>query len=583
MLDPGSAAVETGPPANLKVVTRDCLFAPVGGPPVRSGLSGSVANRRGVVIRARAEQPDGGLQLSVPPGRTNAYYNVDPLGTLNTTLTFEDCKDAAPDIVDAGRAELKQRPWATQDPLTAATADTSPWKGFRLKVETDPAVFTTDKRPVPLGVAFYNPADNVRRAYADIAWGFARPRTAAEARVKLWWPSAKDDELTPGTFNDLRNLLKTTRPDDIILIRHTGECPLDTEEIKSVTKPSEGDLRLTFKPEEGSRPVLVVKDDNERDQTLFKLKSGEVTFEGIHFQLKPNRPKDGQLVAAVSILGGKSCTFKNCLFTLAEEEDSKVAAVHLPDIDKVMAMDPAMRPVPKVVFDHCLVRGKGRGVWVEVSRPLHLEMTDSLTALDGPVVLAEAGGKPVPGAAGSAKFTRVTMLTGGSVIEMRGGKTTDAMRASGLPTLKVDTDKCLFVAVPFAGRPLVDLDGVDPADWKVVLTWQVTEGNRYANFESGADLAIIRPGGDGTPKVWTRDDWIGNISEPPGADKRFGQVTFTTPVTGLKDLPALKPADLVTRTVDFPDLSGAKTLDVGVDPTVLKEKLKLSLPDEPKP
>src|SRR5205823_5198366 len=158
---------------------------------------------------------------------------------------------------------------------------------------------------------------------------------------KVWVPNAKQEDLAAGEFAELRALLKTVRPGDDVLIRHTGDLPLDTEEIKAATKPSEGEMRLTFKPEKGSQPVLVVKEDNERDQTLFKLKSGEVTFEGLHFRLKPNRPKDGQIVAAVGVIGGKGVTFRFCVFTLAEEDDSKVAVVHLPDSDKVMAMDPA--------------------------------------------------------------------------------------------------------------------------------------------------------------------------------------------------------------------------------------------------
>jgi hypothetical protein len=121
-------------------------------------------------------------------------------------------------------------------------------------------------------------------------------------------------------------------------------------------------------------------------------------------------------------------------------------------------------------------------------------MTDTLTAIDGPVLLTEAGGKASAAATSEAKFTHVTALAGGPVVEMRGGKTVDAMRSAGLVPLKVETDKCLFVAVSGAGRPLLELDGVDPTEWKSVLTWQVTEANRYANFESGAVLAVIRPG-----------------------------------------------------------------------------------------
>lgn len=325
--------------------------------------------------------------------------------------------------------------------------------------------------------------------------------------------------------------------------------------------------------------MLTINDDAQRDQTLFKLLGGEVTFEDIHFRLRPDQPKERQTVAAVALLGGKSCTFTNCVFTLAEEDESKVAAVHLPDIEKVMVMKPETRLAPKVTFTNCLIRGRGRGVWVGASRPVNLVVSNTLTALNGPVFFAEAGGEAVGAGPSKAQFTRVTVLAGGPVVEMR-GKTADA-KAAGLVKLEVEADRCLFVAVRDAGRPLVELDGVDPTEWKTVLNWQVKEGNRYANFDASAVLAVIRPGGDGALKEWTRDDWIGNVGEPLAADKRFGSVTFAAPAPTLKELAAVKPADVAAKTVDFPDLMDPKALDVGVDPNEWKKK---PLPaDEPKP
>jgi hypothetical protein len=372
------------------------------------------------------------------------------------------------------------------------------------------------------------------------------------------------------------------RPGEVILVRHTGELKRNRVELKPRTKPSEGEFRVTFRADDGYRPIFVIDADAQPDQTIFKLLGGEVTFENIHFHLRPGQPKGGQTVAAVALLGGKSCTFNNCVFTLAEDDDSKVAAVHLPDIARVMVMKPETRQAPEVVFNGCLIRGRGRAVWAQTSRPVNLKMTNTLTAVNGPVLLTEAGDKAAGGSS-TAKFLRVTALVGGPVVEMRGTKTGDAMRASGLPMLKVDADRCLFVAIKDAGKPLLELDAVDPADWKTVLTWQVTmmEGNRYSHFDSSPVLALIRPGGDGAEKPWTRDEWIGNVGEPAGADKRFGTVTFAAPLPGLNELFAVKPADIVAKSFDFPDLTGAKALDVGVDPADLK-KLPLA-PDEPRP
>jgi hypothetical protein len=520
------------------------------------------------------------------PGQTNAYYNVDPLGTQNETLTFEDCRSLAsagkePAIRDDRRADLKQRPWAEKQAyeVVSSEAPGNPWRAFKLRVvgpSADPALFTNEKQPLPLGATFRNPDENVRRAYDDTvrAWPPPRPKAATESRQKVWWPTAtKPDQQNPGVFAELKQLLKEVNSGDEILIHHTGDLPLDTEEIKAATKPGESDVRLTFKPANNFRPILVVKEDNDLNQTLFKLKAGEVTFEDIEFRLKPNRPRDAQVVAAVSVIGGKGVAFRNCVFTLAEEDDSRVAVVHLPDSVKEMAMDPT-RPVPKISFDHCLVRGKGRAVWIEVSRPFALEMTDSLTALDGPVIAADAGGKLSGGTASSAKLTRVTVLAGGSVAELHGGKVGDP-KGAGLVKLDVEADGCLFVAVPGAGRPLVEVEGVDPADVKSVLTWQVKKANWYANFDPLAALAVIRPGGDGTPREWTRDDWVGSVGEPAAAEKRFGAITFAMPISGLKDLAIVRPADLIVKAIEFTDLSDPAALIAGVElkslPTVRAE------------
>ena len=95
------------------------------------------------------------------------------------------------------------------------------------------------------------------------------------------------------------------------------------------------------------------------DQSLFRLLSGEVEFDGLQFLLKPSRPRNRQEVAALTVIGGKGCTFKNCVFTLQEEDESKAAAVLIADPDKFMVMDTKERPAPETKFEKCVIRGKG--------------------------------------------------------------------------------------------------------------------------------------------------------------------------------------------------------------------------------
>jgi hypothetical protein len=595
MLDPRGAVVETGASAKVHVTANDCLFAPVGpgdSPApnaftIRPRVFASNANTRGVVIRVKGENTEG-IEFDTGVGHANGFYSADPLGTSSRTYTFADCKaDDITEIRDTNCETLKQRPWFEADPL-AAVAAPNPWKAFKLKVEgpdVDRFVFTKDskKRDIPLGVAFYNPDDNIRRAYLDLrtAWGSFRPKPA-EVRM-VWWPVGAPDPLPPGVYSELKTLLRYAKPGETIYIHHTGEQRVDNEEIKAATKPSEGELHLTFKPDDNSHPILVIEGDKDPDQTLFKLKAGEVTFEGLHFRLKPNLPRNAQIIAAVSIIGGKGCTFRNCVFTLAGEDDSHAAVVYMPDPEKFTMMDPASRAsVPKIVFDNCLIRGRGRAVWVEVSRPVSLDVRNTITALDGPVVFTRAEGKAPGSATSSAKFTNVTALVGGPIIEMRGDRTADAMRPGGLVKFEVDTDACLFATVPFAGQRLVDIDGVDPADWKNVLSWRVGKGNRYSKFDASSALAVIKPGGDGMIKEWNRMQWVENVNELSEDGKRFGEVEFTKAPAELKDLATVRPADLVVKSVNFADLTDPAALEVGAKLADLQRDLKALL-EEVKP
>ncbi|VTR90964.1 serine threonine protein kinase : Putative serine/threonine protein kinase OS=Gemmata sp. Wa1-1 PE=3 SV=1: Pkinase [Gemmata massiliana] len=605
MLNPGGTAIEveaaTVVPADapgVSVAASDSLFALVGGKELRPPFGTLDLVKYGTVTRVRGERL--GLEklkdvrFSVEPGRANAFYRVHPIGTLKSSFSFEECK-GLPDFSTAekSRSELAQSPWSDQSPITTVVSNT-PHKAFRLHVETDRALFMENKGETtePFGAVFHvkdgknGPLAGARRlAYSDITfWPPPRPIAPSKLAEKIWYPSAEaGTKLAPGEFTSLRTLLREVRPGDTILIRHNGVLQVDGEELKAATKPSEGELRVTFKPYPGCEFFLRSQGDEEVDQSLFKLKSGEVTFDGIHFALKPSRLKN-EVTAAVAVFGGRSCTFKNCTFTLSEKDDAQVAAVYLPNLKPVMEMDPGARPVPRVVFDHCVIRGRGRGVWVEVTRPLNLEMTDTLTALDGPVLLSEAGGKPVATSASAARFVRVTALVAGPIVEMRGAKAADTMRTAGLTRLDVEADECLFVAVPLAGRALVELDGVEPIDWNSVLRWQVKKPNLYANFEATAAVAQIRPPhGEGTAKEWSWDDWIGNVGEPTSvAGKRLGKVTFAAPPT-VKELAAVKPADVAVKDADFPatldsKLIGSKLVEAGADPKELP-----TAPDEMKP
>src|SRR4029079_312043 len=229
-------------------------------------------------------------------------------------------------------------------------------------------------------------------------------------------------------------------------------------------------------------------------------------------------PRFPQIVAAVSVVGGKTsaCTFNECVFTLVEEDEAKAALVQLvPDPQKIMAMDKDKEhPAPDMKFDRCVVRGKGRGVWVRTSRAVKVDISHSLTALEGPLFLAESGGQPSMNARSSFKLAHVTALVAGPLVELKGTEKFGEMLTSGLVPMDAEVNACLFAAAPGAGQPLmgqplVELDGIDAAEAMRVLTWQVQKGNRYASFDATNTMMIVRPGGEGNmPKEWNWNQWL---------------------------------------------------------------------------
>lgn len=567
MLDPASAVVTSG--SSIVVTAGYSVFAATGNvqdtPP---------ANPSGTILNiVKSEGTKFPFAFNGIPGQKNAYYQVNPItvttGELQASSTFEECKTKKLHVEDKDAVMLTQRPWSVTDPNAFARKE--PWTAFRLNIDKEPALFV-EGNPEVIGAQFHN-SEISRRAYASTvkSWPPVKPKPP-EPTQKVWYPFPKPSERLPdGTNTDLRSLLLTARRDDVILIKHDGPLAIpETIELRPRTGSNE--FRVTFKAAEGYKPILTVPSNEVTlDQPLFRLMSGAVTFEHIQFLLKPSLPRNPFKVSAVTIVGGTGCTFTDCVFTLAEEDEQVAAVVRVADADKIiMAMaEGASRPVPEITFKQCVIRGKGRGVWVEVSRPVKVDIGQTLTAINGPLLLTEQAGKSVVGARSSLKMNRVTALVGGPVMEMKGGKAGE-MRASGLVPFDVHVEECLFAAVPNAGQPLVELDGIDPTEVTSILKWQVgnanRSANRYANFEEGAAVVVIRSGVEGaTPKEWDWNEWIARSGEPPTAGRPVGKVMFALGPTDLAALTAIKPADVRVTEIKFPDATDAKPDDAGAN------------------
>jgi serine/threonine protein kinase len=586
VLNSTSAVVETAVPAKpeVQVTAGHCLFAQDVANPTIEVPAFLVGSRKGAIIRAQGEvEPYMGVSFKGRDDEPNAYFRVAPLASESRRYSFEECRTLELPAEDAGRRELAQRPWAKPDALTASLNAADPCRAFRLlriqEPDADPNLFDDVAAARILGARFARDFNTGGRTYPDIYWPPPKPEMVRNLAVKVWVPDAvNEDDLPPNQEKDLVKLLRDAKSGDTILIRHNGvlgvdQCLIEPNKLGNAT--DRGEFHLTFKPEPGSRPILVPKFSTKLDLSLFRVIEGRVTFENLQFQIKPTQPGYQESVAAVTLVAGRGCTFRNCVFTLQEEDGKVATAVMLSDPDREMKMDAlGMRPTPRITFEKCLIRGKGRAVSVPVSRPFALDLEQSLTALYGPVVHTKAGGRDT-GTVGpsSIRLSHSTALLGGPVIEVQGGRFGE-MRSSGLVPTNITADACLFAAVPGAGRGIVEVDGteLDPMDPNRVIRWERGDSNRFANFDTSAAVVLVRPG-DGMIHEWDWNTWISFARE---VGRPVGTVTFAGGPTGLKDLATVKAGDVVVKTIDFPDLIDPKPGDVGVDPGVLGQ------PDEMK-
>ena len=566
MLDGHSAAVESDEAAPAQVTAGYCVFAPVAAPVETSS--------KGVVVRVKGTLTGDKVLTASSPDRRNVHYHVNALAASGGSFTFEECRKQRRLALDpAAWVKLDRRPWEPAvGAIPEAFASKDPYSAFRLRVygsDADPKLF--DKSVVVVGVQFFPPQGDKHRAY-PFEWPPPAP-ASAEQKTLVWNPSPNHEQ---GEYDDLVKLLQDAKSGDKVLIRGDGPHPVEAEikPPKNATAAERATFRLSFEAYPGSRPVLVPVRSVDSEVVMFKVKEGQVSFTGIEFLVKPDRAADS--AAAVSLVAARGCTFKDCIFTLGEDDDAKAAAVVVREPSRAMMMDPAGGgTIPQVHFDDCLIRGRGRGVWLPKSRPVALKFKNTMTAVNGPVILAETAGRdPAPGHT-TVELDRVTALLGGPLLELRAAKATE-MRAGGLAPTDVTATACLFAAVPSAGKPLVEFDNVDPADVGRVLSWAngSEKPNWYANFEATAAAVVFHTGDEAGLKPWQWKDWLPFAREPANANP-VGKVTFQKEPSELRELADVKPTDLGVKSVAFPDLTEQPKPDAaGADPR------KVATPDE---
>ena len=578
MLDGHSAAValadDAAPDAGASVTAGYCVFAAAGAR-TEPAVPGTAEARRGAVLRVPpATKPDR-VQFRGDADALNVFYRVDPVATADRGYTFEECRTEGLTGVEEGkRLTLRQRPWDAAGDVTAPfrDRDNNPFRAMRLRI-TGPAadrdLFASPGAAVRVvGAQFTSqPLTKAGPVYAGVApgWSLDRP---TEPRQKVWFPGAeKPDGLPANVYPNLVKLLQDVRPGDEILIRTTGTGPIEmlpTDVGVPGRVGADRDFKLTFRPENPGKPVVLAAATEYVDGVLFKLMAGEVTFEGIEFRLRPAAGQD--TVTAARVVGAKACVFRDCVFTL--DDEAKASAVTVAGPEGVMRMDQAMgRTGPRVVFENCLVRGRGTAASVPVSRAFELDMTNCITALEGPVLSVKGAGKDPAGAARAVlRLTKVTALLGGPLVELHGAKAGDT-RSPGLVPLELEFAQCLFAAVPGAVKPLIDLDGIDPMDADRVVEWSRdgpnrAHPNRYVNFAADAVPVAIRPPDGGDARNWDWPHWLRFAHE---VGRPTGTATFAAGPASVRELSAVKPADVKVTAVDLREMPGGPPGDAGAE------------------
>ncbi len=299
------------------------------------------------------------------------------------------------------------------------------------------------------------------------------PRVAEmnlEPNQRIVDPSADPNTAPRGVFTDLTQALNAAaaaaaaKPGDqqIILIKHGKDKKRELE--VDVTSLKKSNLDVLLKPFDATyHPILTLANTTVRDAYFFGLLDGKMVFENLEIVLEPDQPNFNSQ-ALVLMDGNASCTFRNCVITLKQNDKFNAKAVplsviSLSDAEQMMAMMPATknnRAAAEAIFENCFIRGEGELVTNRAGRPLDLQLANTLAGLTGSLVSVTGGGKEVTAETQvSLKFTRSSILTTEPMLVCKQGK-----NPRGLPPVRVERSAgCLFAGLE--DKPLVVTDYPD--------------------------------------------------------------------------------------------------------------------------
>jgi serine/threonine protein kinase len=511
---------------DTKLTLKRCSTFVVDGPAFRlDGTAGcrlevkySVFSRPGENPGAGGPQPDLIFQAnSAEPnvcyvGQRNVYHNLNAFWVRRTPdgkRSLSDYrnhdnflrevrtvggKDLAAEVLAASAS-----PWVADDPLAQLA---SPARAFQLvmrmpelRTEDDLMMVGIQKLPEALYPDRLKPTRKT-----------TNPIQVARRKVKIVDPDPRATT-GDGVYHSLAGAVGDAEPGDEIQIKYTGEVAIMPIAL------DKQDVKLTIKPYPGHHPIITLNEKaNQLEAAFFRLHDGQVHFEDLELQFKPNKQRELQTL--LQMTGNGRCTFRKCVLTLLEGDsasgENRPSVVRLADPGRVMKMaPPPPRGAPELRFQDCLVRGQGDLVAAQPSRPLDLEVANAVVALDGCLLSVDGTIKEPPAASATSgvnhqvlTLANVTAYLTEPLLRLRakeGGK--------GLvPTVVKKASDCLFVAAG-GKNPLIQMDGLDSdMQMKRLISWEEGRHNAYMKFDK-----IIKSPLDYDADRWMKSD---NINDP---------------------------------------------------------------------
>ncbi len=495
-LGEGAAFQVEGTSCNL--IVRDCLFSN----PDQGMMAGTTT-----LIHQTGDEGTITFQ-----GDENRYHHLSAYWTQATpgeAPSVDPWSDFQTRVAKAGGHDrnaqvLPVSPWTDKDPLA------------RLREGHPALAFAPDQKLRELRRV--DDAGQIVGVWGDV---YDKPAPPLEPRnpnglvAKVVDPEVK--EAGGGVYPTLASAIEEVKKGEI-QIRHDGPVPIKPVELTQATAD------ITLKPAPGFHPVLTLGETSNKDAALFRLGDGKLRLEGLEFYLRPGQ-KGFTAQSVVDMIGGGECQFKSCVATLEEPDGKPLALVMLTDPSQVMKMESTTprQQTPRVQVERCFIRGQGDLLAVRATRPLFLNVTNSLVALAGSFLNVEGNARdPLKAEPIKVELKQVTAYLTDNLVCLR------AKEGKGPVPVQVNkAANCLFVSA--SGKAFVHLDGLEALDFQMrnQFSWENGQQNTYSKFQPMLDQ---KPkGGDDMGmgmQPFDQQKWKSFTNE---ADGVFTPVEFANP------------------------------------------------------